>query len=546
MAVQLSASYLRRSYQLLSPLMPVGQQREEAFRLAGDLLYHWAKHKFSWIFRQMPSEIASFSDQRDGNEIGLILDPQELCLIFRCVHPDARIAGRQWITDVEIRPEGEALLMAIRLSVSSLHHCKEEVPFSRPSFVGQIIEQVGVRDVIPLQSDPHFLQGREEVDSFLHLLQDPARSLPVVVLSACRDGEQGPYDGYLMNGKQMAADLVGVAHVFCLSREAADALTDRVGRSWSVFNGAVRTYYPGVCFEDESGCYRHPLLSAQRIRLQEEGEETAEDLPMQKIENYLQNHLVVRRVPWEERGIVFYLTAHQNRLQAQRDASTQSRREQIASYEEQLANLRAQCDENLALADSYSQDCDACHEKNEQLLQRNNCLRAQVELLRYQLQKATGRDALSEDFGEERYADIPDWINRCYPDRLFLHPRAARSLKSAVYEDVHLVYQCLKLLATSYYAYRMGQLNREELLRACTEVDPGLDERGAITDTAAGMQGEEYYVQYQGKRRKLERHLAKGSSKDRRHCLRIYYFWDDESQVVVIGDLPHHLDTSAT
>ena len=34
----------------------------------------------------------------------------------------------------------------------------------------------------------------------------------------------------------------------------------------------------------------------------------------------------------------------------------------------------------------------------------------------------------------------------------------------------------------------------------CKEVDPALDERGAITDTAAGMQGDTYYVQYHGKK----------------------------------------------
>ena len=83
-------------------------------------------------------------------------------------------------------------------------------------------------------------------------------------------------------------------------------------------------------------------------------------------------------------------------------------------------------------------------------------------------------------------------------------------------------------------------------MQACHQVDPGLDERGAITDIGAGRQGETYYVQYQGRRRKLERHLAKGTSMDPRYCLRIYYFWDEQNQMVVIGDLPRHLDTSFT
>ena len=43
----------------------------------------------------------------------------------------------------------------------------------------------------------------------------------------------------------MAEDLLAVAHVVLLSREANEALTARVGRQWSAFNGSVRTYTRG-------------------------------------------------------------------------------------------------------------------------------------------------------------------------------------------------------------------------------------------------------------------------------------------------------------
>lgn len=38
--------------------------------------------------------------------------------------------------------------------------------------------------------------------------------------------------------------------------------------------------------------------------------------------------------------------------------------------------------------------------------------------------------------------------------------------------------------------------------------------------------------------------MNKGTQKDPCKTLRIYYFWDDEYQIVVIGDLPMHLDNS--
>ena len=147
---------------------------------------------------------------------------------------------------------------------------------------------------------------------------------------------------------------------------------------------------------------------------------------------------------------------------------------------------------------------------------------------------------------EGSYSDMAEWVGIHYPDRILLHPRAIRSLKGACYENERLVYQCLKLLATSYYAYRTGSISYRDFVEASALIDPGLNERRAITDVAAGMEGETYFVLYKGRRRKLERHLAKGSNKDRRYCLRIYFFWDAQDQVIVIGDMPHHLSTSAT
>ena len=55
-----------------------------------------------------------------------------------------------------------------------------------------------------------------------------------------------------------------------------------------------------------------------------------------------------------------------------------------------------------------------------------------------------------------------------------------------------------------------------------------------------------YSVQYGGSRRPLDRHLKGGISRERRYGFRLYFFWDDESQLVVVGWLPSHLDNRAS
>ena len=73
----------------------------------------------------------------------------------------------------------------------------------------------------------------------------------------------------------------------------------------------------------------------------------------------------------------------------------------------------------------------------------------------------------------------------------------------------------------------------------------GLECRGAIAKgRAGGIAGDTYYVNYPAgtpKRELLKFQLQKGVSRNKRYCLRIYFFWDETQKLVVIGDLPGHL-----
>lgn len=545
MAVQLSSSYLRRSFQLLAYLSPDAMSDEEAFERASNIIYEWAKHKFSNIFKQMPYFKESLDDKRDGNEIGIIYEPENSRFIFRGVHPDAYVPGRIWTTDAQVSKYNNKYLFAVRLSVTSLQSCVEDVPFSCPQFVQYIIETIGISDVVRISGKPHMLSNQEHVTDFVNYLENPERQMPVILLTPCYCNDDAVCDGYMTNSEQMAKDLRGVAQVFCIDLDANDYLTECIGKQWSAYNGAIRTYYPNLSFE-ESDLYQHPLLTPQNIRVRRIKDDGESDAWIHDIEDYVQGYAVKRRVPWEDNGIDFYLSAHQNKLREQRIANAQSQEELISLYEEQIEQMQKQSEEYLFLADSYAKDYEECSTENDQQRQLISRLKAQMANLRSMLQAAVGNTDGRTIPVNGSYSEMADWVEEYYPDKLQFHARAIRSLKNACYEDTELVYKCLKLLATSYYDYRTGLITNDDFMKACKEVDSGLDERGAITDVAAGMEGDTYYVHYRGKKRKLERHLTKGSSKDRRRCLRIYFFWDEQEQVVVIGDLPHHLDTSAT
>ena len=118
----------------------------EAFQRATNIVYEWAKSKAHSIFRNLPYNKETLDMKCDGNEIGVLYNEKEEQFVFRLSHIDAYIAGRMWITDVQICRSDDKYLFATRLSVSSLKTCTEDVPFSCPQFVRFIAENIGLID----------------------------------------------------------------------------------------------------------------------------------------------------------------------------------------------------------------------------------------------------------------------------------------------------------------------------------------------------------------------------------------------------------------
>ena len=142
---------------------------------------------------------------------------------------------------------------------------------------------------------------------------------------------------------------------------------------------------------------------------------------------------------------------------------------------------------------------------------------------------------------QDDLSDIPDWCAR-HEGEIIVLPRARNGIKKSIYEDPAMILTGLGLLAGPYRQHRMGNLSKpefEELLLAS-----GLRLQGSVGASIAGEQGDSYFVNWAGRRRFLDMHLLKGGGRDERYCLRIYFFWDADSQRAIVGSAPAHLDNS--
>jgi hypothetical protein len=133
------------------------------------------------------------------------------------------------------------------------------------------------------------------------------------------------------------------------------------------------------------------------------------------------------------------------------------------------------------------------------------------------------------------WADFLDWVDQTYPDRVLFTPSARRMVRAPAFQNVATVAHAIRWLATEHYDRRCAG---------------GGSMSGALI--APGLQnalcgGDEYATYWHGRTQKVDWHVKNGgNTRDPTRCLRVYYFWDPDTQQVVIDWLPSHRTTTAT
>ncbi len=171
---------------------------------------------------------------------------------IRLVQPDApfrdrfAVAGRVWTTEVALAPHGSGLRFGVRITCASLPYATQEIELTRPRIVTDLAVQFELRDVHRIESHPWNLSSEGELGRFRDLLLDGRRSLPVYLLTQPDEERLGLHTApFLLDADDLARRTFGLAHVVTLPNALGFRWTTMVGRSWSAYLGAVRTYRPG-------------------------------------------------------------------------------------------------------------------------------------------------------------------------------------------------------------------------------------------------------------------------------------------------------------
>lgn len=132
-----------------------------------------------------------------------------------------------------------------------------------PDLVHDLADSPGLTDYgWRLRAQPWIVRDHESVEELILLLGDPERTRPVFVTGLAvheTDAETAAIDV-----ADLAWRTVGLAHVVVLTGPMTFALSERLGRRFSVFGNAVRTYRPGCVLDREEA--EHPMALADTVK----------------------------------------------------------------------------------------------------------------------------------------------------------------------------------------------------------------------------------------------------------------------------------------
>lgn len=446
---------------------------------------------------------------------------------IRADDPDKEVPERVWTTEVVVgHATGQPAKFSARLLVNT-PEAELAIDPHVPGFVLQIADRCQlIKSGKALSSSPWVVADESDAGELIEFLTLDERSLPVITLSTSLDLNDGKP---LVEPGELARALLGLAIVVEVGPEAAWALTRQFGKARSVFDGAVRLYRPG--FTEESDPYAHRLILPERLKTDE----------LRK-----QNLRWLRQVVANESVRANPLGRDVLAFSALRTAGLSLRQERVANAGEdaqaqlEAANatieaLKSSVEEATKSQQWFSDEHKGAEERARVAENQARTSALRIQQLLEQL-KSKGISPDADIALPTQWEDFADWCDDQLAGRVVLTSSARRGVRDPEFQDIELAARCMLWLANDCRESRVG--NGVGSLRDI------LVEEGYRNSPCGG---DEYQFVWQDRRLFCDWHIKNNSNtRDPARCLRIYYCWDEETQQIIVSDMPAHRRTGAT
>ena len=520
--------------------------KESELRKADAVIADWLSHKVRQ--RLSPDELWETPLREYKGDIALELwtaGGTARVRAARLSHPDSRIAGRKWVTELgwfENWPNSAATLsLSVRTEeTSALVEAPPQV--TRPKLVDDLVKRCEFASYVP-GLDVKTMNDAHTAEAVRHVITDESRQYALVLVSASADG------AYMADPNRLRSLLTGIAEIVVIPVDAdtfaMEAILGNQFRSWG---GAVNIIFPSVLGHRGRQSPNRKLMPDQIAELSETG--IAVESEILHIITHRTNVLHLRRhtSPEHVHAAIVREAIERNRSQAAEtgEAARYSAwlESEVIALERKNSSLLAAKAEIEDLNLELQQRCEDLQDEIDQWRYQHDSIKASLDAAK---ESTTGvnlsalRQAVEAlGSGNATPEQLLQILGAIYPDRLVILDSAYKSARDASgFHASRKLFDKLSTLAGIYYDALSGGKGDTEARKLFGDAYSARESESVENNRRAR---ELRTFTYKGVPVEMMQHVRIGVKDSAAETIRVHFKWDAQDRKIVVGYCGPHLD----
>lgn len=430
-------------------------------------------------------------------------------------------------------------------------------------------KHLGLKQVIPIIEEPHLINSPGKIKQMKEYIKNRDRQIPFVIIAEhLNEINISKFNNEFFNlGDNKSnflptsslkldtnitlpfeiEDLVkkrmSYAQFAVLSHKYIDTYNKNVGCDYSISDGGLRIIHP-IKFGLKSELFTYKDIISNQYKFCSFLEDKLQEYPKKKKIKYGNVKFLNEARIEEQQQIINMSNSKEEIIKAsdikldiiKQDYINKNNmlNQEIESKDCKIMRLQEQIKEFNSNNEKWQAKIDEIQQENSI---ENQKLRSQLSRKNQMLERPTKPE------------NVPEWVDKHFSDKLILHQKA-KDLICDILSceiDMNILCDALEFLAQEYRDETLDLINRDDRNNICAQKY----NRPFDVAPSGGKSIENYPLEYKVKYAKgfndklvetpLDMHLRVGN--DSENLLRIYFFFDSEKKLIVVGSLPKHLKT---
>lgn len=488
------------------------------------------------------------------------------------------VPGRIFETNIAYKIYNNRLECGFKTVCSEPIDTKVKSEVFRLAVVKSIINNpnLGLEQVLPIVREPFRINSNDRVDRIIDYIYNNSRQLPFVLIVEFKKDisidklniESSRFDVQSLVNRSIE-ELLAATAIDNVAEEIENSFEDKLMiLAWSKMAYAQFGYIPYNFIDYFNDKIHNCKLSngdiivfyPERFKTKWKkynyGVIKNEDEFLNELDNELQEYPKYKVIDFG--NVKFFNEARIEELQSIIDLSN-SKEEFVVAYEDKIKSILYEHNMIVSELKSSIEDKDAKIERlKEQIKEfevKNNGWQKQIDILNNskdeEIKKLNNKISRMNHLLDRptKTENIPEWVEKQFNDKLIFHNRAIDEISKTPTNEVDMDLLCdaIEYLANEYRDERIGLISEQESNDICSDWYNRCFKATPTGDKSIEYYSKKYKVKYgkgqTGKSKEvlLDQHLKVGN--DSKNMLRIYFFYDNEKNLVVVGSLPKHLNS---